>query len=118
MARKNAMTHRLRFTVVMGSGRFAFDMLRYDSACPDTEVDTHAMEDDSPMALRTVVLRRYAIDDRAPTEARWKSLGWQVIGDGIDRYDTIERAEKVFKAAQAEVAARRAAQAKLDARGA
>lgn len=109
MGRKNAMTHRLRFTVVMGSGRFAHDMLRYDSACPDTEADTHAMEDEHvTLGLRIVVLRRFAIDDRAPTEARWKSQGWAVISDGIDRYDTIERAGKVFQAAKAEVEARRA----------
>jgi hypothetical protein len=65
-----------RFTV-MGTGQFAFDMLRYDTACPLTEHDANTIGVDH---LRSITLVRYAetFELALPTIRRWQSQGWTV----------------------------------------
>jgi hypothetical protein len=65
-----------RFTVV-GRGEFPYDMLRYDSCCPDRSEDASAMRDG--VGQRQVQLRRYAVNSGGPTVERWQSFGWSVV---------------------------------------
>lgn len=67
------------YFLVRGSGEFPIDMLRYDSACPATEQDSHAMRREEEK--RVVLLRRFTLD-KPPTvgnEARWRSFGWEPL---------------------------------------
>lgn len=71
---------------VRGSGRFPFDMLRYDSAWPRTSEDAEeiglAWENDGYFEARTVKLRTtiMARGQDPITPARWRSFGWRVVG--------------------------------------
>lgn len=70
--------------VVEGQGMFPFDMLRYDSCCPDRSDDAHQLVPMTEMGMRCrrrVRLRRYALNNAGPTEARWASFGWIVVRD-------------------------------------
>lgn len=74
-----------RFTV-RGQGCFPYDMLRYDSCCPDTGNDAAVMADDNGpgrarIEPRTVTLRRYTADGIPAEAARWASFRWTVIAD-------------------------------------
>ena len=77
------------FAVVMGTGEFPYDMLRYDSCHPWRETDSSAMRNDlfDPQAeisagqeTRWVVVVREHVDS-APrwTPGRWKSMGWTLV---------------------------------------
>lgn len=64
---------------VQGRGSFPIDMLRYDSACPSHENDSHAI--DRHDGERVVTLRRFT-KDRAKfssSPARWASFGWPIV---------------------------------------
>lgn len=64
---------------VQGRGNFPFDMLRYDSCCPDRSEDAAEMSG-YDTEVRTVRLRRFARDKKAgPTVERWRSFGWSVV---------------------------------------
>ncbi len=69
------------FLVVEGAGDFPLDMLRYDSACPYREVDSHAMAREG---RRRLALVRRAVNSLPATHARWLSFGWTVIADSAD----------------------------------
>jgi len=80
---------KLEYAVVVGSGAFPWDMLRYDFCSPATEADdAHAleriewaavMEKEEPFPFRAVVLKRWKVaGDWTP--ARWKSQGWDMLG--------------------------------------
>lgn len=69
------------FLVVEGAGDFPLDMLRYDSACPYREVDSHAMAHEG---RRRLVLVRRAVNSLPATYARWESFGWRVLLDCSD----------------------------------
>lgn len=61
---------------VRGSGRFPFDMLRYDACIPASEAMSYALnhEDD-----RTIELVMFALEkSKLPNIDRWRSLGWTV----------------------------------------
>jgi hypothetical protein len=77
----------LTYLVVEGSGEFPYDMLRYDSCCPDTETDTHRMERQEQEELRRVVLRRFSVSGQLATEARWRSHVWRVVLETPDRME-------------------------------
>ena len=65
--------------VVRGTGRFPYDMLRYDGCVPWSEKDSYAINDDEGApSLRTVELRRFCPNDSSPTIGRWESFGWKV----------------------------------------
>lgn len=72
------------FLVVEGSGEFPWDMLRYDSAFPLTEIDSYRMRDTDD-ALRRIVLRRRSVNESGGTADRWRSFGWRVVCDTIDQ---------------------------------
>lgn len=61
------------YAVVVGSGRFPIDMLRYDRCFPYREEDTNTIQ--NSREERPVVIER-----RAPnpmfTPERWESFGW------------------------------------------
>jgi hypothetical protein len=78
-----------RFFVVEGSGSFPLDMLRYDSACPATEEDSAIAQQHTERRRVALVSRR--VNDNFPTEARWRSFGWNVVGTYPERYEA-ERA--------------------------
>jgi hypothetical protein len=93
-----AKVTRKIFTVE-GSGAFPIDMLRYDACWPYTErfdthgVDLHAMTSsrEEYRKVRRVVL---ATDcPRAPTEGRWASFNWRVVGMGEHRQEEKENAK-------------------------
>ncbi len=69
---------------VEGSGRFPFDMLRYDTCWPAREAeDSYELANDRE--FRKIRLRGL----RPPTIARWHSFDWGVVEHsdrGIARY--------------------------------
>lgn len=67
--------------VVIGSGTFPLDMLRYDNCVPATQEDVAAL--DSTFNPRMVRLDMFMpVGDRGgPTVDRWRSFGWIVLGD-------------------------------------
>lgn len=74
-----------RYTyTVSGNGPIPFDMLRYDSAWPhdqeSAEKCAESFESARMTALRPAGGTRIIdlTSHYAPTEARWKSFGWQV----------------------------------------
>jgi hypothetical protein len=69
---------------VEGRGAFPIDMLRYDQCHPRTERDSLVIKNsfDPHIGKRTVDLTSYAL---FPTEERWKSFGWEVIGKAKHR---------------------------------
>lgn len=72
--------------VVMGHGRFPYDMLRYDSCVPARGKDADVMADDNGpgqgrMDNREVRLHRYSGEATEATKDRWNSFGWGVIVD-------------------------------------
>lgn len=79
------MTQILEYTVT-GSGPFPIDMLRYDSAWPKSEMDSHLVsmtrDNEGYFRPRTVTLETWNSPDRAPiarvTPERWESFGWKV----------------------------------------
>jgi len=91
--------HTIHF-VVRGSGRFPFDMLRYDCCTPTTETDSMEMGEDWDGDTRDVMLDkqfRKITDARRflPTVGRWESFGWSVIVVGephADHYSIRDRA--------------------------
>ena len=73
-------THGVTVLVVVGSGEFPFDMLRYDSACPLAEADSSAMGRDG---ARVVCLRMFSVSpDAAHAAKRWESFSWRVAWHG------------------------------------
>lgn len=64
--------------VVEGSGEFPFDMLRYDSCCPDTEDESHKLDRGQ---RRQVKLRRFSVNALGATARRWESFGWRVVSE-------------------------------------
>lgn len=89
-------THGARFMVVVGSGAFPTDMLRYERAAPATEDDAHAIDGRDPRAVSLVYFVQ--APGQAPATARWASFGWRVAWCG----DADERAKRL-RAAQVEV---------------
>lgn len=80
---------KIEYAVVVGSGPFAWDMLRYDFCSPANESnDAHTLEHIEWQTVvegrelypfRSVVLKRWKVaGDWTP--ARWKSQGWDLIG--------------------------------------
>lgn len=67
---------------VRGPGRFPLDMLRYDQAVPASETDASyiAATLADPSRDRTLITLRGV---KPPTEARWRSFGWQVLPEGF-----------------------------------
>lgn len=74
MSAQHALGRRF---VVEGRGEFPVDMLRYDSACFDTQGDVDAAGEGYVSGKRRVALRSSA--PMRPTTARWQSFGWQVV---------------------------------------
>jgi len=77
-----------KFVVVEGSGEFPLDMLRYDSAFPMTEKDSSIAA--HQYGKRRVALILRGVNDLGPTEARWLSYTWRVIGVFHERYEADE----------------------------
>jgi len=72
--------HRFLFTVE-GSGSFPIDMLRYDRCWPANEgSDSYAIETHPTAKRRRIVLETQ--NELAPTNGRWESFGWKVLGIG------------------------------------
>ncbi len=83
MARhKHTKVHMFLFTVE-GSGKFPFDMLRYDACWPNSSLESAKLGGDIADAQhhtghRTITLRRSAVNMAGPTRRRWESHGWTV----------------------------------------
>jgi len=68
--------------VVVGTGRFPFDMLRYDEAWPVAGADANAIgrdthnvrASDSRRIVRLMTHKYFG-----PTIGRWESFGWRVL---------------------------------------
>jgi hypothetical protein len=76
-----------RMFVVEGAGDFPLDMLRYDCAFPLTERDAHIAQRHEK---RRVILMSRRVHDGYPTDARWRSFTWQVVGYFDERLDAEE----------------------------
>lgn len=65
---------------VRGHGMFPFDMLRYDRCFPASERDSHTIQENTRVRgpVQTITLTM-ADPKRRPTEARWRSFGWEVV---------------------------------------
>lgn len=77
-----------RSFVVVGSGIFPFDMLRYDqcwpkSESPDSSAIAVGMYGESALGLRRVTL--VTDNPHAPTMGRWESFTWKVEDGSIQR---------------------------------
>jgi hypothetical protein len=57
---------------VEGSGRFPFDMLRYDNCVVRDSSLIEGRE------RRTLILTRFSLDGGPATNGRWSSFGWHV----------------------------------------
>lgn len=67
-----------KFVVVEGTGDFPLDMLRYDCAFPATEHDSAIASHYSNRRAVALILR--SVNDNGPTDPRWTSFLWKVIG--------------------------------------
>lgn len=65
-----------------------FDMMRYDSCCPDSEKDSMKLirvaagENSYTGSLaedRTLWLRMFGLSSKGPTVARWRSFGVEIL---------------------------------------
>ena len=84
--RRNEFDQRV-FTVE-GTGRFPYDMLRYDNCWPYTSEDAGRLDSVEPEGRgrrRVVLATRWRM---APTDARWESFLWRVVGEGEQRKAT------------------------------
>jgi hypothetical protein len=63
----------VRELLVTGTGRFPFDMLRYDACYPKSEEDTRLM---LGAGERQVKLIRVGHNTTVATYDRWRSYGW------------------------------------------
>ena len=74
---------RQRITVI-GNVPFPIDMLRYDACYPDTETDSYGItasfEARNFEARNGRMVRVSVIMIHDPTEGRWMSFGWRIIG--------------------------------------
>jgi len=77
-----------KFVVVEGCGNFPLDMLRYDSAFPATEHDAAIAQNYQDKRSVALVLRTK--NKLAPTERRWQSFLWPVVGVFIEKYQAEE----------------------------
>lgn len=59
---------------VTGTGKFPYEMLAHDRACPVTEADAKQMQ---AAGTRIVKLVSRAAADGYPTKDRWASFGWK-----------------------------------------
>ena len=72
----NSITYQVR-----GTGLFPFDMLRFDSAYPATEIDANRMRDTYRMRESIITVRSV----KPPTTLRWLSFGWKVLTPNAGR---------------------------------
>jgi hypothetical protein len=78
-----AMKYRQIFRVE-GSGRFPYDMLRYDCCFPRHESESPLLNPDDGGKFRQVELMRFVEFARqVPTSGRWESFCWRVIDSSI-----------------------------------
>jgi hypothetical protein len=97
MARRKT-THSVSVLLVVGSGEFPIDMLRYDSCCPNEEGDSHRMGWSEQK--RIVALRRFAPEDCAPSE-RWdRGFHWKPVWDGSEDEFSAHREDIVTRIAK------------------
>lgn len=80
--------------LVEGSGTFPLDMLRYDSAFPADESQSHKLEGHRHERRAVALCRRGVSPTLHPNSlARWKSHGWEVTLQTPDRGFVLSRAE-------------------------
>jgi hypothetical protein len=65
--------------IVEGSGRFPFDMLRYDRAVPATESDSNSINREHRIGRMVELIRFSSAGKSGPCVARWASFGWKVV---------------------------------------
>lgn len=76
--------NRRRLFVVEGSGRFPYDMLRYDQCWPRDQTASSMLTNESEGAhRRRVVLVSDWVE--APTIKRWESFLWRVVESGYEQ---------------------------------
>lgn len=69
------MPTNLHSFTVEGTGRFPFDMLRYDSCWPASQIDVTRMTDADYSGTRRVNLHSH----KAPSPERWDSFRWTIL---------------------------------------
>lgn len=78
------MNDRVVYGMVMGSGEFPLDMLRYDSCSPAKESDSSLIAstfrnyDKWTIFVKRILLERRKKDDKIFTTGRWESFGCKI----------------------------------------
>lgn len=106
MSRAKA-THTVSIVVVEGRGEFPIDMMRYDSCCPATEMDSgiisrtfvdtsgppsHPAHTSAPAKVRIALRAFHPVGNQPATHDRWqRGYGWEVIWTGT--HDQFQAAE-------------------------
>jgi hypothetical protein len=74
------MKQKRLIVTVSGVSSFPIDMLRYDRCTPMHETDSGRIQQSM---WRGIAGEKEEINllyvDREPTEARWKSFGWEIV---------------------------------------
>lgn len=99
-----------RIITVTGRWPFPTDMLRHDRARPATQKD-HDLIERLSGAASDPAFRKVRIDlvvEDRPTDARWRSFGWTIVGD-----PEIEQERAIARETEAQEALRRSALRKL-----
>lgn len=68
--------------VVEGTGRFPFDMLRYDQCWPMTSKDAALMDyEPGERGIRRITMETFGerMNSAQPTVKRWESFTWRVV---------------------------------------
>lgn len=68
----------MRHAIVVGSGPFPIDMLRYDCCSPATEEDSHLIERSMEGWTKWEVCVKSELK-REWTAGRWQSFGWSIF---------------------------------------
>jgi hypothetical protein len=83
------------FAVVVGSGPFPFDMLRYDACFPGDESNSRELGHGHYNHNRVVVVAKYTQQPGNWTPDRWKSFGWTLIVPSRRGFQSIEDARQI-----------------------
>jgi hypothetical protein len=69
----------MKYAIVIGSGPFPIDMLRYDCCSPATEEDSHIIERSMEGWKKWEVCVKCDLKNREWTAGRWQSFGCSIF---------------------------------------
>lgn len=90
--------HDFSYAVVVGFGEFPFDMLRYDSCCPNAQEDVNKIDARERGEMRAVVVRRWECQPSDWTPDRWRSFLWGFSGPFRNEFEARDRGQEMLAA--------------------